>query len=252
MKKLLIVSLMAAFGVMAASAQYCCTEKGKVFLYKMTDLSEKTPSENVLKTTILEVQTAADGNIDVRVEDAMALPDSPLSEIKTNMNYLYDAKTDVTTVVMMNAEDFRSMIVNTIKESAQANGQYMSAMELADLEKMMSTKGSLELVINPNAEVGSKIPNSTLRLNAGQMTMTMNVWEGKFLGSESVTTDAGTFDCVKISYVKRQSTPEGNEKANVTAWYAKGIGLVKEIETDKKGNVKAEQSLYVIKEPKAE
>lgn len=247
MKKLLTVSLMAALGMMTASAQYLCADKGKEFLYKTVNNTEKTPVENVIKTTILDVQTTADGNIDARVENVMALPDSPLAEIKTNMNYLYDAKNDVTTVVEMNADDFRSMIVNTIKESAQANGQYMSAMELADLEKMMSTKGSLEIVINPKAEVGSKIPNSTLRLNAGQMTMTMNIWEGKFLGTETVTTEAGTFDCVKISYVKRSSTPAGNEKANVTAWYAKGIGLVREIETDKKGNVTSEQTLYVIK-----
>lgn len=168
------------------------------------------------------------------------------------MNYLYDAKTDVTTVVEMSAEDFRHMIINMIKESAQANGQYLSAMELDDLEKVMSTKGRLEIVIDPKAEVGSKIPNSTLRLNAGQMAMTMNIWEGKFLGTESVTTEAGTFDCVKISYVMRQSTPAGNEKDNVTAWYSKGIGLVKEVKTDKKGNVTAERSLFVIKDPKAE
>ena len=243
---------MAVFGVMTASAQYLCTDKGKELLYKMVDNSEKTPNENVIKTTVIDVQTTADGNIDTRIEDVLALSDAPLAEIKTNMNYLYDAKTDVTTVVEMSAEDFRHMIINMIKESAQANGQYLSAMELDDLEKVMSTKGRLEIVIDPKAEVGSKIPNSTLRLNAGQMAMTMNIWEGKFLGTESVTTEAGTFDCVKISYVMRQSTPAGNEKDNVTAWYSKGIGLVKEVKTDKKGNVTAERSLFVIIDPKAE
>ena len=71
------------------------------------------------------------------------------------------------------------------------------------------------------------------------MTMSMNFWEGKNLGTESVTTEAGTFDCVKISYVQRTSSPGGNEKRNVTEWYAKGIGLVRSIDTDKKGNILA-------------
>lgn len=252
MKKLFVFAVMAAFGAMAASAQYFCTEKGKVFLYKLVDNTEKKPTDTMLQTTFVEVEKSADGNINARVEDVMSLPDSPLSEIKTNMNYIYDAKTDVTTVVEMTAEDFRSMIVNTIKESAQAAGQYISEMELADLEKMMSSKGRLEVLIDPKAEVGSKIPNSTLRLNAGQMTMTMNIWEAKFLGTESVTVEAGTFDCVKISYVMRTSSPNGNEKSNVTSWYAKGIGVVREIETDKKGNITKERNLSVIKDPKAE
>ncbi len=251
MKKLFLLVSMAVFGAIAASAQYFCTEKGKEFLYKVTDNTEKEPVETVQKSTILDVETSTDGNINVRVENVMALPDAPLAEIKSNMNYLYDAKTDVTTVVEMSAEDFRSMILNTIKQSAQANGQYISDMELADLEQSMSTSGRLELVIDPKDEVGAKIPNSKLRLNIGQMTMTTNIWEAKFLGSESVTVEAGTFECVKISYVKRTSTPEGNEKSNITDWYAKGIGLVKSEETDKKGNVTTERKLFVIKEPKS-
>lgn len=247
MKKLFAIAAIAVYAAMTASAQYLCADKGKEFIYKIVDNSEKTPTENVLKSTIIDVQTAADGNIDSRVEDVRSVPDAPLVEIKTYMNYVYDAKTEVTKIVMMSADDFRSMIVRTLKEAAQAEGQYISQMELDDLEKAMTTKGSLELIIDPKAEVGAKIPNSSLRLSAGQMTMNMNIWEGKFLGSESVTTDAGTFDCVKISYVLRSSTPAGNEKSNITAWYAKGIGLVKEIETDKKGKVTDERVLYVIK-----
>lgn len=252
MKKIISLAFAAAMGVMAASAQYFCTEPGMVFLYKVAVNKDKNPTESVLRATVQTVDKDADGNITARVEEVMALPDSPLAEIKTNMNYAYDAATDVTTVVEMTAEDFKNMIINTIKESALASGQHISDMELADLEKAMSAKGQLELIIDPKAEVGSKIPNSTLRLNAGQMAMTMNIWEAKFLGTETVTTEAGTYECVKISYTKRTSSPGGNEKANCTDWYAKGIGLVRGIETDKKGNITSENTLFVVKSPKAE
>ena len=34
----------------------------------------------------------------------------------------------------------------------------------------------------------------------------------------------------------------------MTEWYAKGVGLVRSLETDKKGNVLADQTLRVVKE----
>ena len=60
MKKLFLLVSMAVFGAIAASAQYFCTEKGKEFLYKVTDNTEKEPVETVQKSTILDVETSTD------------------------------------------------------------------------------------------------------------------------------------------------------------------------------------------------
>ena len=249
MKKTLL-ALMLMVGGLAASAQYFCTDQGKVMLYKAVDKSGKDSVESVIQATTVGVETAADGKISVRLQEIQSDPDNPLAEIKTYSTYIYDPQTDVSTIIPMSADDFKNFILTMIKDAAAANGQSMSEMDLADIEKVMSTKGQIEFTIDPKAEVASKIPNSTLRLSAGQLSMSMNFWEGKFLGAESVTTEAGTFDCVKISYVMRTSSPSGNEKRNVTAWYAKGIGLVRSVDTDKKGDITAEQNLFVIKEPK--
>ncbi len=182
-----------------------------------------------------------------RVENVSSLPDNPLAEIKTYTNYIYDPATDVTKVIPMTGEDLRTMIISTISEAARASNQHLSEQELRDMEKMMAVKGELEISIDPKAAVDSKIPQSTLRLNAGQMTMVMNIWDAKYLGTESVETQAGTFECAKVSYVIRSNGPSGGQKDFITEWYAKGIGLVKSIKTDKKGKVLEEETLFVIK-----
>lgn len=246
MRKALFTLLMMVCG-MAASAQYFCTEQGKTFLYKVVDTKDKENPESVIKSTVISVDTSADGRITTHMEEIHTDPGNPLAEIKSYISYTYNPATDVTTEIAMTADDFKKMIVETIKQAAYANNQHISEMELNDLENAMSAKGNIEFAIDPKAEVGSKIPNSSLRLNAGQLTMTMNFWNGKFLGAETITTDAGTFDCLKISYEMRSTSPEGAQKQNITAWYAKGVGEVKSVETDKKGNVISEQTLFVIK-----
>jgi len=46
-----------------------------------------------------------------------------------------------------------------------------------------------------------------------------------------------------VTYEKRENSPQGNNKSYVTAWYAPEIGLVKEQEADKKGNIQSSQEL---------
>lgn len=247
MKKILLLTLAIIGACSAASAQYFCTEKGKTLFYKETDNSGKETNEFMVKSTVLDVVTDADGTISAVVETAEPIPDQPLGEVKTQSDYYYNPKTDITKIVMMSGENFKKFVMDMIKESFVAAGRYMSDNEIADLEKAITTKGAAEIEINPAAAADSKIANSTLRLSAGQMTMIMNVWDAKFLGTESITVEAGTFDCVKVSYTQRMSTPNENIKKFYTDWYAKGIGLIRSIETDKKGNVLIEQSLRLVK-----
>lgn len=247
MKNILFVTLALLVGCASANAQYFCTKQGQVMYYKQVANEDKQTKESVMKSTVVSVETAADGIISSRVEDLESDPSNPFAEIKTYKSFTYDPATDVTKVIVMTGDDFKDFVLTMIRESAEANRQHMSDSDLDDLAKSFSTKGSLEFLIDPKSAVDTKIPNSTLRLNAGQMTMTMNFWEGKYLGKEKVTVEAGTYDCEKVSYTLRISTPGGNQKRNITEWYAKEVGPVRAIETDKKGNILNELTLRVIK-----
>lgn len=59
----------------------------------------------------------------------------------------------------------------------------------------------------------------------------MWVYDRKVLGQESVTTNAGTWNCVKISYKCKVSFKTGPFPTNLniegTEWYAPGVGIIK-------------------------
>lgn len=250
MKKLSILALAAMIFAANASAQYFSTSEGQSRIYKTVSAKGKETVESSLTSVTVMVTTAADGIVSARVENHQSVPDNPLAEITTYSSYSFNPATDITDVTLMSGDDFKNMIVNVIKEAAIAAGQHISEMEMADLEQVMNAKGEIAFAIDPKAAAGTKIKDSTLRLVAGQMTMSMNLWQASFGGIESVTTDAGTYDCAKVNYTLRTSSPDGNQKQVITEWYAKGVGMVKSVETDKKGNVIAEETLIAIKEAK--
>ncbi len=94
-----------------------------------------------------------------------------------------------------------------------------------------------------NLSVGDKLPDSNMEMNmkmAG-MNMKMNVaMTGRSVtGKETVTTPAGTFDCVVITYTsefKMGMTKSGTAKQ----WLSKGVGMVKQ--EDYNGNGKLTSS----------
>ena len=84
----------------------------------------------------------------------------------------------------------------------------------------------------PNSlEVGQKLPDTDIKMkvDAGIMKMNMNVSMSDRVvkKKESVTTNAGTFDCFVITY--KNELEMGMKQTNYsTQWIAEGVGLVKE------------------------
>jgi hypothetical protein len=80
----------------------------------------------------------------------------------------------------------------------------------------------------------------------GGFKMTVDVYNRKVDGIESITTPAGTFNCVKISYEMRtymmmEILTKGVE------WYSKDVGLVKSESYDSKGKLISTSLLSVFK-----
>ena len=55
------------------------------------------------------------------------------------------------------------------------------------------------------------------------------------MGEERISTTAGKFDCIKISYLKRTKVLLKTTTHRINEWYAEGIGLVKSESFDMKG-----------------
>lgn len=244
MKRLLILLAAVALGVSFASAQYFCAKKGAVLEYSMKKDNKEVPHIS----TVLSVTGPADAPTAVRLETTDTIPGTNGMTVKTYTDLSYDPATGVTKVVLMTADDFKNLMVNTIKDQIAASGQAVSQMQIDEMINAFKASGEIMFEIDPKAAADSKLPKSTLRLTAGMNTMKMNLWNGKFLGFETITVPAGTFECAKISYDIVTMTPGGNQKQMMTDWYAPGVGLVRAVESDKKGEVIEEENLVRISE----
>lgn len=233
-------------GCASASAQYFPTVKGTVLSSTATAVEEKHTSTSV--STVEESATDGAGVITVRIKAVESSPEGGFGGITSYTNCSYNPADSVTTIVMQTAEDFKEMICDILKKGAESQGQYVSDTDMNDLRKKMKVKGEIVLKLSPGMTEGTKLPNQTLRMDMGEARMTMNLWEGKVLGKESVEVPAGKYDdCLKISYVIRQTSPDGTQKQYITEWYAEGVGSVKQVLTDKKGKVLGEQVLDSVK-----
>lgn len=246
MKKYLLSALAVVMACMASSAQYFSTTVGQELTYNSTNSEGKV--EKTAKSTVISVDTNADGVITMQEEAVVSEVENPLMKVKMHRGYTYDPTTGVNKVVLMTADDLKELMLSSIRQAAQDAGQYMSDSDFAELANAISAKGALETEFAPTMAPDTKLPKSSMRINAGMVSMRANLWDGKMLGIETVTVPAGTYeDCVKITYTTVMNSPEGNTKHVTEDWYAKGVGLVKSVEYDKKGNVSSVDELISIK-----
>lgn len=233
----------------AAHAQYCPTQAGTVLRY-----TENTEiPEHAVKTVTETVDSVyADGGATiVRTTSVHDTAGSLTTEPDTRTIYSYTTAEAPTVVTIMTVDDFRDLIVNSIRSEAEAAGQYVSPQDLESLAAQIRPSGKLQLTLDPNAAEGAKIPNCTMRVSLGLgANMSLGISGGKVLGHEAVTVPAGTFDdCLKISYVFKQAFGSETVKMNATSWYAPGIGLVREEIKDKSGAVVSVQELQSVSRP---
>lgn len=87
--------------------------------------------------------------------------------------------------------------------------------------------------------VGQKLPDSNVKMKISMAGMIMNfsvdITDRKVIGSEKITTPAGTFDCMVITY-DTQVNMGVKQTTSSKQWIAKDVGMVKQ-EDYKNGKV---------------
>jgi len=240
--KSIIATAVALLMACAASAQYAPNKEGMALNYKTTAKVEDEETE-VLSTDSVVSVTTADGKTTVRIKSCIHSDNAFANDLVMYSSATYTTPEEPTTIAMMTGDDFKVFILNTIKAGLEQAGQFNES-QFEEATNNFRAKGELSLVLNPKGAIGDKIPNSRLRLDMGMQAATMFVSNGAIAGFEDVTVAAGTFaNCIKVTYEKRENSPQGSNKSYVTAWYAPEIGLVKEQEADKKGNIHSTQEL---------
>lgn len=221
MKKMLL-AIVALLACHTMQAQYFCTTQGTELHYVNYDEAGQSLSNETV--TVCNVVKNASG------ESAQYLAKIVTNKTKNNTSYtLYNWNYDgnVTTC----QED---LMYGPYIKSDSDPAKYDSKARQAMAEEL-KLKGDNSFTIKKHASAGESIPDRTYSLIFNMLKNEINISGAAYMGEEKVSTTAGKFDCIKISYLKRTKIVLKTETVRVTEWYAEGIGLVKSESYNTKG-----------------
>lgn len=221
MKKMLL-AIVALLACHTMQAQYFCTTQGTELHYVNYDEAGQSLSNETV--TVYNVVKNASG------ESAQYLAKIVTNKTKNNTSYtLYNWNYDgnVTTC----QED---LMYGPYIKSDSDPAKYDSKARQAMAEEL-KLKGDNSFTIKKHASAGESIPDRTYSLISNMLKNEINISGAAYMGEEKVSTTAGKFDCIKISYLKRTKIVLKTETVCVTEWYAEGIGLVKSESYNTKG-----------------
>lgn len=206
-KTTLSVFFMLCLFAIPATAQDCDayfpTDEGTMF--EMTSYNGKDKMQGMTRSTVTDISNDGGFSATVKVESF---------DKKGKENYTSEygiACKDGNFKV-----DMRSMM----------SGDNMSSMEGMEVDVEAD-----ELAFPSNMEVGTDLPDASLKVtmqSAGfsMAGMQIQIVNRKVLARESMTTPAGTFDCIVVSQDVNTKMVVGI-KASSKIWYAKGVGAVR-------------------------
>lgn len=117
-----------------------------------------------------------------------------------------------------------------------------------DMEMEMTSK---YLEFPSGASAGDKLPDGSVEakvMSGGVklMTISMQITDHTVQARESITTSAGTFDCLKTSYNYNSKFGFVKLSGSATNWLADDIGSIKSESFDKRGNSVGGQELTML------
>lgn len=153
----------------------------------------------------------------------------------------------------------KSMSKGDVIMKCTAESFYMDMSNMFPSEQMAGMEGVEMEVSNsfmefPSNPVAGQIladaeSTMTMKMNGvALMTMTMKTTNRKIEGYESVTTPAGTYNCMKYSSDTEVKTTMFTNKSHSVMWMAKNVGTVKMESYDDKGKVESKMLLTSFSE----
>lgn len=219
-----------------AKAQYFCSAEGSELHYVNYDeVGQSTSTETI---TVKNVKREG-STLQASYYDKIVTTKAKNNTSYTLFNWSYDGTTTTCT------ED---LMYGPYIDSDSDPDKYNEAARLGLLEDR-KFKGDNSFTLIEGAQAGTTIPDRRYQLIQNMLKNEVTVSGASYMGNEQVSTTAGKFDCVKISYLKRTKIVLKSTNVRVTEWYAKGIGLVKSETYDMEGTLKA-KTLLVKKDIK--
>jgi hypothetical protein len=110
-------------------------------------------------------------------------------------------------------------------------------MEVLDVIKSEFVKITGEIRGIPRYPKEGKLPDYEYQFKFKIMNMKLTGQERSIVGKETIQTEAGSSDCFILEETISTKLMLVKDVEKIRAWYAYGIGLVKEVTYDKRGNL---------------
>ena len=128
---------------------------------------------------------------------------------------------------------------------------YLSDETLAPYEGLDMEIDADKIDFPSNPKVGQELTNGSVKAtvkNEGMTMLTLNITitNRKVAAIEKITTEAGTFDCVKITYDAATTIGIFTVKTQSAEWFSEGVGLVRNETYNKKGKLSSYSVLTKI------
>lgn len=221
MKKMLLF-VCAVLACFSLHAQYFCTVEGTELHYVNYDEAGQSVSN---ETATVSFVGRNDGKV-----TACYINKIVTNKLKDNTSYTrFDWSYDGNQTVC--AED---LVYGPYIDSDSDPDKYDTAARTAMREEL-KYKGDNSFVLKEHAEGGESMPDRSYALIVKMLKNEITISGAAYMGEEQISTTAGKFDCIKITYLKRTKVVLKSTTHRVTEWYAEGIGLVKSESYDMKG-----------------
>lgn len=111
-------------------------------------------------------------------------------------------------------------------------------------ERRVKSEGVMTVLPSDMAP-GDVLPDASGTVTAGFASLNVCVSDRKVLKTETVTTPAGSFDCIVVREHKVEKGSLRNRVTTALTWYARGVGMVRHDTYDK--NMKLETSEFLVR-----
>lgn len=225
MKSFLVLLMAISFSTAMLAQNKCqgyfAFDNGAAMEY--TTYDKKGELQLISAQKIIKVENTSDGYLQALVETKT-----------TDKN----GKTPIEGQFRMRCKDNTLLMDMTSMLGPQGAGAF------ANLE--VSVTGD-DLQLPSNLTPGQTLPDATAQIKAGTggvalITMNVTIRDRKVVGKETLQTPAGSFDCIKMTYIA-ETKMLGTKAIETAVWYADGIGMIRQESYDKKGALDSKMEL---------
>lgn len=218
MKKI-IITIIATIAVTSLCAQQpLCPVKEGISLTYVTK-NGKGKIQSYSRQTVTSVEGSGNNLTVTYASEAMDKNRKTSSQVPV-INYTYKVENGAVTI------DPKA-ILNTVSTGSPSDG----------------TAEGTPMILPAGMKAGDMLPNCEMKMQVAFLKISASYTEGVCEGEETITTEAGTFACVKTKFKCKSSAMGIKMEMIVHAWYAPGIGLIRQDMYNTKGKLYNSQEL---------